>query len=75
MKRASLAALLIGSLALGALALPAANAGPLVDVSVTDLTDAHVLPTYLDRGQTYIPGATTPASAYWRWFRSMASMP
>lgn len=52
MKLASTLAVLFGSLA----ALSTAAARPLVDVSITDQTAAHVLPTYLDRGETYVAG-------------------
>src|SRR5688572_7961312 len=52
MKAAATLALLFGSLT----AISTAVARPLVDVSVTDRTAAHVLPTYLDRGETYVAG-------------------
>jgi hypothetical protein len=52
MKLAPTLALLFGSLA----SLSTAVARPLVDVSITDQTAAHVLPTYLDRGETYVAG-------------------
>src|SRR5687768_7890305 len=38
------------------LAAPFLAARPLVDVAVTDLDQGSVLPTYLDRGKTYVAG-------------------
>src|SRR5688572_29540191 len=51
MKRASSLAALVLSLYAAA-----GSARPLLDVSVTDLSESQVLPTYRDRGATYIPG-------------------